>query len=104
MPLWHATCGVGGESAKDISLESIEFKPAPEMQYFEYKQAKSGGILHNHVALHFSIDTAFTLFGSDLRELQPPTQNPKTSRKYNRPSLQPTLQEIPRLFMSHFVS
>ena len=39
-----------GESTKGISLESTKFKQAPKMQYFEYKQTKSGAILHNHVA------------------------------------------------------
>ena len=53
---------------------------------------KSGAILHNHVAPPplFPPILPLPYFSSDLRELQPPTENPKTSRKYNRPSLQQT--------------
>ena len=42
--------GLGESLQRAYHLRVQKFKPAPKMQYFEYKQTKSGAILHNHVA------------------------------------------------------
>ena len=51
------SCGLLLNTTSQSHPENTKFKPAPKMEDFDYKQAKSGGILHNSLPL--SIDAIF---------------------------------------------